>query len=126
MKTIISTDKAPKAVGPYSQAVAANGFVFCSGQVAIDPATGTHCKSSIAQQTRMVFDNLAAVLHAAGTDFSHVVKCNVYLSSMEHFAEMNAVYREQFGADFPARLCVEVPGIFGGFDVEIDCVAAVE
>jgi 2-iminobutanoate/2-iminopropanoate deaminase len=123
MKKIIQTDKAPKAIGPYSQAVVANGFVFCSGQIAIDPATGTLLTGSTEDQTRQVLRNLGAVLEAAGSSFDEVVKATVFLQDMNDFALMNKVYAEFFSSSFPARAAVQVARLPRDVKVEIEVVA---
>lgn len=120
----VSTEGAPKAIGPYSQAVVAAGLVHCSGQIALDPATGTLLAGDVAAQTERVMKNLSAVLAAAGSDTARVLKCTVYLTTMEHFPAMNEVYGRYFpqGAP-PARSTVAVAGLPRGALVEIDCVA---
>ena len=124
MKTI-HTDAAPKAIGPYSQAVVAGGFVFCSGQVPIDPATGELVTGGIREQTQRVFQNLKAVLEAAGADFSKVASANVYLTSLSDFKELNDVYAATFGEHKPARVTVGVSELPKGALVEISCVAEI-
>ena len=124
MKAIHSKG-APAAIGPYSQAVVANGLVFCSGQIAIDPATGSLLTGDVKLQTRQVLNNLAAVLQAAGADFSSVVKTTVFLKSMDDFSAMNEVYAEVFGDSRPARAAVEVARLPKDVDVEIDAIATV-
>jgi len=115
---------APAAIGPYSQAILAGGFVHCSGQIAIDPATGNLIVGDVGAQTEQVLRNLAAVLAAAGSDLARAVKCTVYLKSMEDFAAMNAVYARHFPGDAPpARATVAVAGLPRGALVEIDCTA---
>jgi len=115
---------APAAIGPYSQAILAGGFVHCSGQIAIDPATGNLIAGDVGAQTEQVLRNLAAVLAAAGSDLARAVKCTVYLKSMEDFAAMNAVYARHFPGDAPpARATVAVAGLPRGALVEIDCTA---
>jgi len=123
-RRIVSTDGAPKAIGPYSQAVIAAGLVHCSGQIALDPSSGQLVAGDVAAQTERVMKNLSALLSAAGTDFTRAVKCNVYLTSMEHFAAMNEVYSRYFpqGAA-PARATVAVAQLPRAALVEIDCVA---
>ncbi len=123
MKTAISTDRAPAAIGPYSQAVQAGGFVFCSGQIPLDPATGGVVDGGIEAQTRRVLENLAAVLAAAGTGLDRVVKTTVFLANMGEFAAMNAVYAGFFPTDPPARAAVEVSALPKGVRVEIEAVA---
>ena len=119
-----STRPAPAAIGPYSQAVAAGGLVHCSGQIAIDPATGELIAGDVAAQTDRVLQNLAAVLHAAGTDLSRAVKCTVYLKQMGDFAAMNAAYARHFPGDLPpARATVGIADLPRGALVEIDCLA---
>jgi 2-iminobutanoate/2-iminopropanoate deaminase len=120
---VISTDRAPGAIGPYSQAIVAGGFVFCSGQVAIDPATGAVHAVTVADQTRQVLTNLAAVLEAAGSNLSSVVKCTVFLRSMDDFAEMNQVYAAAFAGHAPARSTVAVVGLPRDVRVEIEAIA---
>ena len=126
MKKQVHTDKAPKAIGPYSQGIIANGFVFCSGQIPIDPATGELNTGSIEDQTRQVLKNLGAVLEAAGTSFDDVVKCTVFLQDMNDFAKMNAVYAEFFKAPSPARAAVQVARLARDVKVEIEAIALVK
>ena len=121
---VVHSDKAPKALGPYSQAIVANGFVFASGQVPIDPATGEFAEGGIAEQTRQSLTNVTHVLAAAGTDLSHVVKTTVYLSDMANFAAMNEVYATFFKAPYPARSAVAVKTLPKGALVEIEVLAA--
>ena len=124
MREIFSIPGAPKPIGPYSQAMLAGGFVHCSGQIALDPATGQFLQGDVAAQTERVLQNLSAVLVAAGTDLSKVVKCTVYLTTMEHFGPMNEVYGRHFSGDCPpARATVAVAGLPRGALVEIDCIA---
>jgi len=122
---VVHTDSAPKAIGPYSQAIVANGFVFCSGQVALDPATGALDPGYIDGQTRQALANLKAVLEAAGSSLSRVVKTTVYLTNMNDFAAMNAVYAEVFAGHAPARATVEVSRLPKDALVEVDAVALV-
>src|SRR6478672_2375855 len=103
----VSTDKAPGAIGPYSQAIKANGMVFCSGQIPIDPSTGNFVSEAVAEQTEQVFKNLSEVLNAAGSSLAKVVKTTVFLSDMNDFAEMNEVYARSFGDNKPARATVQ-------------------
>lgn len=126
MKQLIYTEKAPKAIGPYSQAIAANGFVFCSGQIAIDPASGQLNTGTIEEQTRLVLKNLGAVLEASGGSYEDVVKATVFLQDMDDFAKMNAVYGEFFSAPFPARAAVEVARLPKDVKVEIEAIAVVK
>lgn len=122
MKTI-STPNAPAAIGPYAQAVAHGGMVFCSGQIPIDPATGAVIDGDVAAQTRQVLANLDAVLVAAGTDRSKVLKTSVFLRDMADFSAMNTEYAAYFGDARPARATVAVAGLPRDVRVEIDCVA---
>lgn len=122
-KEIVSTAKAPQAIGPYSQAVRAGGFVFCSGQIPLDPATMTIVEGGIAIQTRRVLQNLSEVLAAAGSSLDRVVKTTVFLKDMNMFAEMNAVYGEFFKSEPPARATVEVARLPKDVLVEIEVVA---
>jgi len=122
---IVSTAAAPAAIGPYSQAVAYGGLVYCSGQIALDPASGELVAGGVPEQTRQVFQNLTNVLEAAGTSLSRALKMTVYLKSMDDFAAMNEVYGTFFsGASPPARATVAVSGLPMNVDVEVDCVAA--
>jgi 2-iminobutanoate/2-iminopropanoate deaminase len=121
---ILSAPGAPGAVGPYSHAVRAGGFLFCSGQVALDPHTAALVGDDVAAQTRQVFANIRAVLGAAGLALGDVVKTTVFLSTMDDFAAMNAVYAEAFGDHRPARSTVAVLGLPVGARVEIEVVAA--
>lgn len=122
----VTTDRAPAAIGPYSQAIVSDGLVHCSGQIALDPATGELIEGDIVAQTERVLSNLAAVLEAAGTDLGQVLKCNVFLADMNDFAAVNEVYARHFAGDAPpARACVEVSRLPKDVAVEIDCVAMV-
>ncbi len=124
-KKRIHSESAPAAVGPYSQAIRAGDFVFTAGQVALDPASGELVGHDVAAQTEQVLRNLRAVLAAAGTDFTHVLKTTVFLVNMGDFAAMNAVYARHFPEPFPARSTVEVGALPKGGLVEIECVAIV-
>jgi 2-iminobutanoate/2-iminopropanoate deaminase len=124
-KQIISANKAPQAIGPYSQAVKAGGFIFCSGQIAMDPELGELISGDIGAQTERVLQNLKAVLEAAGAELSQVVKCTVFLANMDDFAAMNEVYGRFFPEDPPARAAVEVSRLPKGVDVEIEALALV-
>ncbi len=123
MRNAVTSPHAPKAVGPYSQAVVSGDHVFLSGQTPIDPASGVLIDGSLAEQTQRCFDNLAAVLEAAGLGFGDVVKVNVYLTEMADFGEMNGVYALQFEEPFPARTTVAVAALPLGARVEIELVA---
>jgi 2-iminobutanoate/2-iminopropanoate deaminase len=123
MKKQVQTDKAPKAIGPYSQAIIADDFVFCSGQIPIDPASGNILEGTIEDQTRQVLKNLGAVLEAAGTSFDGVVKTTVFLQDMNDFAKMNAVYAEFFKAPNPARAAVQVARLPRDVKIEIEAIA---
>ena len=122
-KTIIATTEAPKAIGPYSQAVHVGDFLFLSGQISINPATGELVTKSFEAQVRQIFSNIGAVLNAAGADFSNVVKATVFLKNIENFAEMNGIYTEYFPADPPARSAVEVARLPKDVDIEIEMIA---
>jgi len=126
MKKEIKTDKAPQAIGPYSQAILANGFVFCSGQIPIVPETNALLTGSIEDQTRLVLKNVAAVLDAAGCSLDDVVKTTVFLQDMNDFAAMNKVYAEAFKAPFPARATVQAARLPRDVKVEIEVVALVK
>lgn len=122
-KTIVATESAPAAVGPYSQAVTAGGLVFCSGQIPLDPNTGELVQGSIAGQTRRCMQNLAAVLEAAGTSLAHIVQVRAFLVSIEDYAEFNEAYAEFVGEDPPARAAFAVSALPKGAGVEIECIA---
>ena len=125
MKEIISTENAPGAIGPYSQAVKTNGMVFCSGQIPIDVATGEFVSNNVAEQTEQVLKNLSAVLEAAGSSLNNVVKTSVFLADMNDFAAMNEIYAKYFSENKPARATVQAAGLPRGARVEIDCIAIV-
>ncbi|HXJ15644.1 MAG TPA: RidA family protein [Candidatus Polarisedimenticolia bacterium] len=122
MKEIISTEKGPKAIGPYSQAVKANGFVFTAGQVPFDPASGQLIEGDIARQTARVLENLKAIVEAAGSSLDRAVKATVYLKDMNDFAAMNEVYARYFSANPPARSTVEAARLPRDVRVEIDLI----
>jgi len=126
MKTIISTERAPKAIGPYSQAVISNGWAFLSGQIPLDPATNQIVEGGIGVQTERVIENLKSVLEAAGSSLDRVVKTTVYLKDMGEFAIMNEVYGRYFASNPPARATVEVARLPRDVRVEIDCIAGVD
>jgi len=125
MKTLnaVATDKAPKAIGPYSQAIVSDDTVYTAGQVALDPKTGELAGVTVAEQTDRVFQNLTAVLAAAGSSLGQVVKTTVYLADMADFAAMNEVYARHFGGHRPARSTVQAAGLPKGARVEIDAIA---
>ncbi len=123
MKTIVFTDNAPKAIGPYSQAVKANGFVFVSGQIPIDSKTGEFSGDDIETQTRQCLNNVKAVLTAAGSSLENVVKVNVSMLNMDDFAKMNSVYAEFFNENSPARAAVQVARLPKDALVEIEAIA---
>jgi len=122
VREIIATDKGPKAIGPYSQAVKANGFIFTAGQVAFDPATGQLIEGDVARQTARVFENLKAIVEAAGSSLDRAVKATVFLKDMNDFAAMNEVYARYFPANPPARSTVEAARLPRDVRVEIDLV----
>ncbi len=124
-RQVVSTGKAPSAIGPYSQAVVASGLVFCSGQVAIDPATGSLVEGGVSEQCEQVLKNLGAVLDAAGASFASVVKTTIFLADLEDFQVVNAIYGKRFGEEPPARATVEVSRLPLDVRVEIDAIAIV-
>jgi 2-iminobutanoate/2-iminopropanoate deaminase len=125
-RSVVFTDKAPRAIGPYSQAVRAGAFLFCSGQIALHPDSGEIVGGDdVAAQTRQVLDNLEAVLAAGGASFATVVKTTIYLSDMDDFAVVNQVYGERAGSEPPARATVEVSRLPRDVKVEIDVIALV-
>ena len=123
MKEIIQTEHAPQAIGPYSQAVKANGLIFASGQIPIDPQTGQFVTGGIEEQTEQVLKNLAAVLEAAGSNLSRIVKTTVFLVDMQEFAAMNGVYAKFFKEQPPARATVEAARLPRDARVEIEAIA---
>lgn len=125
MKHIIATEKAPRAIGPYSQAVAHNGLLYLSGQIPLDPATSRLIEGDVAAQTERVIENLKAVLEAAGTSLDRVLKTTVYLKDLGEFAKMNEVYARYFSEEPPARATVEVARLPRDVRVEIEAVAAI-
>lgn len=120
---VVRTEGAPEALGPYSQALAVDGWIFCSGQIPLDPATGEVVGEDTAEQTDRVMRNLAAVLEAAGASLARVVKTTVFLADIADFQAMNGVYARHFGAHRPARATVQAGGLPKGVKVEIECVA---
>jgi len=123
MKEIVSTNKAPGAIGPYSQAIKAGGMVFCSGQIPIDPETGEFVSNIVSEQTEQVLKNLSEVLSAAGTSLDNVVKTTVFLADMNDFVEMNEVYGRFFSDNKPARATVQAARLPRDARVEIECIA---
>ncbi len=123
--TSVHTEQAPAAIGPYSQAIVVDGWVFCSGQIPLDPVSGEMNTGSVTDQTELVLENLRAVLEAAGSRMDLVVKTTVFLSDMNSFAEMNEVYARHFGDHRPARAAVQAGALPKFCDVEIECVARV-
>lgn len=119
----ISTEKAPKAIGPYSQAVQAGPFLFISGQIPIDPKTGDLVLENIESQTRRVMENLKGILEAAGGSLESIVKTTIYLTDLGHFGSVNKVYGSYFGSSLPARATVEVSNLPKGVGVEIEAIA---
>ena len=124
MKKVISTAEAPQAIGPYSQAIEAGGFVFVSGQIPLIPATGELVEGSVEVQTARVLENLKAILEAVGSSLESVVKTTVYITNMDDFAKVNGIYGQYFQENPPARVCVEVSKLPKGALVEIDVIAA--
>jgi 2-iminobutanoate/2-iminopropanoate deaminase len=123
MKKAVSTDKAPKAIGPYSQAIISGNLVFTSGQIAIDPATGNFEGGPIEQQAHRTFKNIAAVLEAAGSDIGRAIKVTMYLKDMKDFAKVNEIYSDYFKGVPPARAAVEVSGLPKNASIEIEAIA---
>ena len=124
-KKIIKTDKAPLPIGSYNQGIVSNGFIFTSGQVAIDPVTGKLIKSSFKDRVEQVFTNLENILKASGSDLSNVVKFTVFLTDINRYTEVNEVFNSRLDeASAPARSLVEVSGLPAGTDVEIECIAS--
>ena len=126
MKKVIATSEAPKAVGPYSQAVAVGNFLFCAGQIPLDPATGELIAGDVTAQTERVLQNVKGVLRANGMTFAHVVKATVFMVDLGKFADMNAVYSQYFSEPFPARSTIQVAALPKGAQVEIEVIAVAE
>ena len=122
----ISTEKAPAAIGPYSQGVVVNGLLFASGQIALSPETGELVGSTIEEQAEQVMKNVGALLAAAGTDFDHVVKTTCFLEDIADFAKFNAVYAKSFGENLPARSAVGIDKLPKGALIEVEVIASVE
>ena len=122
-KEIINTDKAPAAIGPYSQAVKAGGLIFISGQIPINPATGDLVTTDIEAETRQVLDNLKAVCEAGGSSLAKIIKTNIFLKDLGNFSTVNEIYGEYFPEPYPARACVEVSKLPKDVNVEIEAVA---
>jgi len=123
MKSIVNTNNAPAPIGPYSQAVSAGGFVFLSGQIALNPTTGELVTADIKTETKQVMDNIQAILKEAGLDFNNVIKTSIFLMDMQNFAQVNEVYGTYFTDNFPARETVQVAGLPKGVNVEITVTA---
>ena len=126
MRRAVATESAPKAIGPYSQAIRAGSLLFISGQIPLDPATGTLVQGDIAAQTHRVFANLKAILEAAGASFDHVVRATVYLADMNDFATVNEVYGTYFSSPAPARATVQAARLPKDARIEIDLIASFE
>ena len=123
MKKVISTANAPAAIGPYSQAILSNNTLYCSGQIAINPATGNLVMENITAETNQVMQNISAVLTAADMDFNHVVKCSIFMKDMNDYAAINEVYAKSFGENPPAREAVQVSVLPKNVNVEISVIA---
>ena len=123
MRNAVTTDKAPRPIGPYSQAIIDGDLLFLAGQGPIDPATGATNLGDIASQTRRTLDNVKAILEAAGSSLDKVIRCNVYLKDIGDFAAMNEVYAKTFTAPYPARTTIQAGALPGGIAVEIECTA---
>ncbi|WP_295675045.1 RidA family protein [uncultured Mucilaginibacter sp.] len=123
MKTVINTNNAPAPIGPYSQAIQAGNFLFASGQIAINPATGELVLDDIKTETKQVMENINAILVEAGVDFSHIVKTSIFLKDMQNFAQVNEVYGTYFSDNFPARETVQVAALPKNVNVEITVTA---
>lgn len=122
MKKIIVTTKAPSAIGPYSQAVEIDGFIYCSGQIPLDPKTGSIVGNDIKEQTKRVMENIKGLLEEVNLTFEHVIKTTIFLTDIEDFQKVNEVYGNYFLNNPPARSCVEVSGLPKGAKIEIECI----
>ena len=125
MKKILYTKNAPEPIGPYSQAVLKNGFLFISGQVAIDPQTNLLVLDDIKTETQQVMENIKAILNEAGMNFNHALKCSIFISDMNNFSAINAIYGSYFEGEYPARETVEVSVLPKNVNVEISAIAAI-
>ncbi|HLF95183.1 MAG TPA: RidA family protein [Planctomycetota bacterium] len=123
MRTPIQTDNAPKPIGPYSQGILSGDFIFVAGQGCANPATGKLELGDVTSETKRTFENVKAILEAAGSSMDKVVKCNVYLRDIKDFAAMNEVYKTVFTAPYPARTTIQAGALPGGIAVEIECIA---
>ncbi len=123
-KVIIKTENAPAAIGPYEQGIAVNGFLYTSGQIALEPGTGKFRQGEIEEETKLTIQNIKAILEAGGLSLKHVIKTTVYLTDLGHFARMNAIYESFFSESKPARACVQVAALPKGAKVEIEAIAA--
>ena len=123
MRNAVLTEKAPKPIGPYSQAVIDGDFIFVAGQGCTNPLTGKLERGDVQSETKRTFENIRAILQAAGSSLDDVLKCNVYLRDIKDFAAMNAVYETFFSAPFPARTTIQAGALPGGIAVEIECIA---
>ena len=123
MRKAVLTEKAPKPLGPYSQGIIEGDFIFVAGQGCTNPATGKLERGDVRSETKQVFENIQAILEAAGSSLERVVKCNVYLRDINDFAAMNEVYATFFSAPFPARTTIQAGALPGGIAVEIECIA---
>jgi 2-iminobutanoate/2-iminopropanoate deaminase len=126
MKQVIKTNAAPEPIGPYNQAIKAGNLVFISGQIALNPSTGNLVVSNLEDETHQVMKNLASILLEAGSSFQHVVKSTIFLSDMNHFSQVNAIYASYFTGEFPARETVQAAGLPRGVNVEISFIALCE
>lgn len=123
---IVTTEKAPAAIGPYSQAVSAGGMLYVSGQIPLDPASGEIAEGGVAGQTKQVLENLKAVVSAGGGDMSRVVKVTIYITDMGQFSVVNEIYGSYFSEPFPARACVQVSALPKGVEVEMDAIVQID
>lgn len=123
LRTVVKTPLAPAAIGPYSQGIMVNDTLYCSGQIAIDPKTGSMITASVEAETERVLENLGAVLHAVGMDYANVVRCTVYLTDINTYAQVNEIYARYFNEEPPSREAVQVAALPRGARVEVSCIA---